>query len=256
MSSVENTYLMSPFRGWRVEVIGFTIESCLIAQSAGAHRIELCDNPGEGGTTPSYGFIKAAREKLQIDLFPMIRPRGGDFLYSDDEFEMMCEDVKICKSLMCDGIVIGMLKADGTVDKKRCAKLVELAYPMEVTFHRAFDRTHDAFETLEILIDIGCERILTSGLNPNVMEGKLMLKALVEKADERIIIMPGAGVRSNIIKELATVTGAKEFHSSARKQVESKMDYLNEEMDEQLTSILADENEIKLLMAELNSIPQ
>ena len=242
-----------PFGRWGLEVIGFNLESCIIAQQAGASRIELCDNAAEGGTTPSYGFIKAAREKLQIDLYPMIRPRGGDFLYSEEEFEMMCEDVKVCKSLLCDGIVIGMLNADGTIDKKRCSKLVELAYPMGVTFHRAFDRTRDAFEALGTLIDIGCERVLTSGLKPNVMEGKLLLKGLVEKAEERIIIMPGAGVRSSIIKELATVTGTKEFHSSARKQVESKMNYINEEMNEQLTSIIADEEEIKNILAVLNS---
>ena len=239
---------------YKLEVIGFNIESCIIAQQAGADRIELCDNPAEGGTTPSYGFIKAAREKLQVDLYPMIRPRGGDFLYSDEEFEIMCEDVKICKSLLCDGVVFGILNADGTVDKKRNTKLVELAYPMGVTFHRAFDRTRDAFEALETLIEIGCERILTSGLKPNVTDGKLMLKALVEKADERIIIMPGSGVRSANVKELATVTGAKEFHSSAKKQADSKMIYLNEEMNEQLTSVIADAEEIKNLLQVLQSI--
>lgn len=239
-----------------LEVIGFNIESCIAAQTSGAHRIELCDNPGEGGTTPSCGFIKAAREKLQIDLFPMIRPRGGDFLFTDDEFEIMCEDVKICKSMMCDGIVIGMLNADGTIDKKRCARLIELAYPMGVTFHRAFDRTRDAFESLETLIDIGCERILTSGLKPNVNEGMHLLKALVEKADERIIIMPGAGVRSNNIKELAVTTGAIEFHSSARIQTDSRMNYLNEEMNEKLTTVDVDKEEVKKLLDTLNALSQ
>ncbi|MBI3719354.1 MAG: copper homeostasis protein CutC [Sphingobacteriales bacterium] len=241
---------------YKLEVIGFTIESCIAAQQAGAHRIELCDNPAEGGTTPSYGFIKAAREKLQIDLYTMIRPRGGDFLYSDDEFEMMCEDVKVCKSLMCDGVVFGILNADGTVDRKRNAKLLELAYPMGVTFHRAFDRTNNAFEALETLIDLGFERVLTSGQRPTVTEGKELLKALVEKADERIIVMPGSGIRSNNIKEIAAITGASEFHSSARKQIESKMNYLNTEMNEQLTSVIADGEEIKRLLAELNSLPQ
>lgn len=239
---------------FKLEVIGFNIESCLIAEQAGAQRIELCDNPADGGTTPSYGFIKAVREKLSIDLYPMIRPRGGDFLFNDDEFEIMCEDVKVCKSLLCDGVVIGILNADGTVDRKRNAKLVELAYPMGVTFHRAFDRTRDAFEALETLIDIGCERILTSGLKPNVMEGKLMLKALVEKADERIIVMPGSGVRSANIKELAIITGAKEFHSSAKKQVNSNMSYINDEMKEQLTSVVADAEEIKKLLKTLQSV--
>lgn len=237
---------------YKLEVIGFTLESCIVAQQAGAHRIELCDNPAEGGTTPSYGFIKAAREKLQIDLYSMIRPRGGDFLYSDEEFEIMCEDVKVCKSLMCDGVVFGILNADGTVDRKRNAKLLELAYPMGVTFHRAFDRTNNAFEALETLIDLGFERVLTSGLKPTVTEGKELLKALVEKAAERIIVMPGSGIRSNNIKEIAAITGASEFHSSARKQVDSKMNYINEEMNEKLTAVLTDGEEIKKILTELN----
>ena len=112
---------------FKLEVIGFTIESCMIAQAAGAHRIELCDNPSEGGTTPSYGFIKTARENLSIELYPIIRPRGGDFLYSEIEFEVMKADIEVCKNLGCDGVVIGILHADGTVDKRRCTQLVEIA---------------------------------------------------------------------------------------------------------------------------------
>jgi copper homeostasis protein len=239
---------------YKLEVIGFTLESCLIAQQAGAHRIELCDNAAEGGTTASYGLIKAAREKLTIDLYPMIRPRGGDFLYSDEEFEIMCEDVKMCKSLMCDGVVLGLLNADGTVDKKRCGRIIELAYPMGVTFHRAFDRTRDAFEAMESLIELGVERILSSGLKPNVMEGKLMLKALIEKAADQIIIMPGAGVRSSNIHELASVTGAHEFHTSAKKIIQSKMQYINEDMNEQLSSVAVDAEEIQALMGILQSL--
>jgi len=201
---------------YKLEVIAFNIESCLLIQLAGAHRIELCDNPGEGGTTPSYGLLKKAREHVSIDLFPMIRPRGGDFLYNDDEFEIMKEDILRCKELECDGVVIGLLNADGTVDVKRSAELVELAHPLGVTFHRAFDRTRDAFEALETLIDIGCERVLTSGLTPNVTEGTEMLTQLINAADNRIVIMPGSGVRSNNIQELAQKTGAVEFHTSAR----------------------------------------
>lgn len=237
-----------------LEVIGFTLESCLIAQQAGAHRIELCDNPGEGGTTPSYGFIKAAREKLQIQLYTMIRPRGGDFLYTDEEFEIMCEDVKLCKSLLCDGVVFGILNADGTIDKKRNARLAELAYPMGVTFHRAFDRVKEPFETMDMLIDIGFERILSSGLKPNVSEGKHLLRTLVEKAANNIIIMPGAGVNSNNITELAQYTGAKEFHSSARKMTDSQMHYINDEMQEQLQSVMADGIEIKKILDSLNAL--
>jgi len=237
-----------------LEVIGFNIESCTIAQLAGAHRIELCDNPGEGGTTPSYGFIKAARKNLQIDLFPIIRPRGGDFLYSDEEFEVMKADVKICKELECDAVVIGMLYSDGTVDKKRCSQLVELAYPLGVTFHRAFDRVADPLKALEDIIDVGCERILTSGLQPNALDGAEMIASLIKQADERIIIMPGSGVRSDNIIELAKKTGATEFHSSARMYINSNMTYTNAAMKENMQSVSVDEEEVKNIIVNLTSL--
>jgi copper homeostasis protein len=239
---------------FRLEVIGFNIESCMLAQAAGAHRIELCDNPGEGGTTPSYGFIKSARENLQIELYPIIRPRGGDFLYSDDEFELMKADVKVCQELGCDGVVTGILHTDGTIDKKRCVELVQLAYPMGVTFHRAFDRVKDAAQALEDIIEIGCERILTSGLVPNALEGAEMLAALIKQADERIIIMPGSGVRSDNIIDLAQKTGAVEFHTSARMNIGSKMNYRNEAMKENLQSVSLDEEEVKKIIANLKSL--
>jgi len=239
---------------YKLEVIAFTIESCSIIERAGAHRIELCDNPGEGGTTPSYGFLKQAREKVNIDLYPMIRPRGGDFLYSDDEFELMKKDVLLCKEIGCNGIVIGLLNADGTVDKKRSAALIDLAYPLGITFHRAFDRVRDGFEALETLIEIGCERVLTSGLTPNVTEGAAMLTQLVKAADERIIIMPGSGVRSNNIAELAKQTGAVEFHTSARTMIASKMNYLNVAMNEELRTVIADEDEVKRTIEVLQAV--
>ncbi len=238
---------------FRLEVIGFTIESCILAQAAGAHRIELCDNPGEGGTTPSYSFIKAARENLRIELYPIIRPRGGDFFYSDAEFDVMKVDVKLCKDLGCDGVVIGMLNADGTVDKKRCKELVEIAYPLGVTFHRAFDRVSDASQALEDVIEIGCERILTSGLVPNALNGAETLAALIKQADERIIIMPGSGIRAGNIIELAQKTGAVEFHTSARMNIDSKMNYTNEGMNESLKSVSADVDEIKKIIFSLNN---
>lgn len=238
---------------FRLEVIGFIIESCILAQAAGAHRIELCDNPGEGGTTPSYGFIKAARENLRIELYPIIRPRGGDFFYSDAEFDVMKVDVKLCKDLGCDGVVIGMLNADGTVDKKRCKELVEIAYPLGVTFHRAFDRVSDAAQALEDVIEIGCERILTSGLVPNALNGAETLAALIKQADERIIIMPGSGIRAGNIIELAQKTGAVEFHTSARMNIDSKMNYTNEGMNESLKSVSADVDEIKEIIFSLNN---
>lgn len=233
---------------FKLEVIGFTIESCLIAQAAGAHRIELCDNPSEGGTTPSYGFIKTARENLSIELYPIIRPRGGDFLYSEIEFEVMKADIQICKNLGCDGVVIGMLNADGTVDKKRCKQLVDIAQPMGVTFHRAFDRTKDPFKALEDIISIGCERILTSGQKSVATDGAALLNELVKQANGRIIIMPGSGVRSDNIETLVKKTNAIEFHTSARTYTDSKMEFINESMDEQLTSVTTLSNEIKTII--------
>ena len=233
---------------FKLEVIGFTIESCLIAQAAGAHRIELCDNPSEGGTTPSYGFIKTARENLSIELYPIIRPRGGDFLYSEIEFEVMKADIQICKNLGCDGVVIGMLNSDGTVDKQRCKELVDIAQPMGVSFHRAFDRTKDPFKALEDIISIGCERILTSGQKSVATDGAALLNELVKQANGRIIIMPGSGVRSDNVENLVKKTNATEFHTSARTYADSKMEFINESMDEQLTSVTTLSNEIKTII--------
>ena len=233
---------------FKLEVIGFTIESCLIAQAAGAHRIELCDNPSEGGTTPSYGFIKTARENLSIELYPIIRPRGGDFLYSEIEFEVMKADIQICKNLGCDGVVIGMLNSDGTVDKQRCMELVDTAQPMGVSFHRAFDRTKDPFKALEDIISIGCERILTSGQKSVATDGAALLNELVKQANGRIIIMPGSGVRSDNVENLVKKTNATEFHTSARTYTDSKMEFINESMDEQLTSVTTLSNEIKTII--------
>ena len=228
-----------------LETIAFNIESCKIAQAAGAHRIELCDNPGEGGTTPSYGFIKTARQILKINLFPIIRPRGGDFFYSDEEFEIMKSDIQVCKEQNCDGVVFGILKEDATIDKVRCKILVQLAYPMSVTLHRAFDRVTDPSQALEDAIECGFERILTSGFYPTAMEGADNLKKLIEVADERIVIMPGSGIRSSNIKQMMETTNAIEFHSSARKMNNSNMNVFNNNMNENLQSVGIDEAEIK-----------
>jgi copper homeostasis protein len=234
-----------------LETIAFNISSCIEAQNAGVHRIELCDNPGEGGTTASYGFIKAAREKLNIQLYPIIRPRGGDFFYSDDEFEVIKSDVQMCKDLGCDGVVIGMLNDDATIDKVRCSILVNMAYPMGVTFHRAFDRVLDMKKALEDVIEIGCERILTSGLHNSAMDGAENIAALIKQADGRIIIMPGSGVRSTNITEIAQKTGAVEFHSSARKMKNTAMKTKNETMVENLQSVDVDVLEIALMIENL-----
>ena len=233
---------------YKLEIIGFNIESCIAAQEAGANRIELCAGPGEGGTTPSYGFIKAAREKLQIDLYAMIRPRGGDFLYSDDDFEIMKNDVAICKELGCNGIVTGILTTDGKVDKNRCRELIEMAYPLEATFHRAFDRVADPFEALEDIIELGFERILTSGLKPKAIDSLELLSKLIKQSDERIIIMPGSGVTAENIITIAESTGAKEFHSSATFVKQSEMEFHNNEMNESLNYVCVNKEAVKKMV--------
>ena len=230
-----------------LEVIGFDLASCLIAETHGANRIELCANPHEGGTTPSYGMIRVARQNTSIQLFPIIRPRGGDFLFSGLEFQTMITDIQQCEQLGCDGVVIGMLTEDGNVDIDRCADLIQHAGAMQVTFHRAFDRVKDPMQSLEEIIDLGCTRILTSGLRPNVDLGREMLRQLVAAADDRITIMPGSGVRSNNVVELATFTGASAFHSSARSSHPTTMKYINSSMDEDLASVSIDDEEVSEL---------
>ncbi|OSZ79997.1 copper homeostasis protein CutC [Chitinophagaceae bacterium IBVUCB2] len=209
-----------------IEIATSDFSTTKSAVEGGADRIELCANLAEGGTTPSFGTIKQCREAFAVSLFPIIRPRGGDFLYSKDEFEIMLHDVKLCKQLGCDGVVIGLLNMDGTIDMVRTAQLVEAAYPLGVTFHRAFDRCKDPFTALEELIEIGCERILTSGQQPSVVDGVDLVAELNKKAAERIIIMPGSGVRKENIKMLAEKTGCTEFHSSLRGKASSKMSFI------------------------------
>lgn len=202
------------------------------AVEGGADRIELCANLAEGGITPSYGHIKKCREVFSVLVYPIIRPRGGDFLYNDEEFGIMLQDVKLCKQLGCDGVVIGLLNKDGTIDSKRTSLLIEAAYPLGVTFHRAFDRCRDPFEAMEQLIEIGCERILTSGQKPLATDAVELIAQLNKVADDRIIIMPGSGVRKENIKMLAERTGSMEFHSSLRHKKRSEMEFVHEEFAE------------------------
>ncbi len=241
---------------YQLEVIAFNIASCITAEKAGAHRIELCDNPGEGGTTPSAGMIKRALELTSLLLYPIIRPRGGDFFYSDDEFKIMMNDVELCKAIGTDGIVAGILKPDGSVDTERTKRIVDAAYPLGVTFHRAFDRVNDPVKALEDVIACGCERILTSGLRPGVTEGLDILAALVDQADDRIIIMPGSGLRAGNLKEIAEKTGAREFHSSARISISSSMQHINEFMNEQLVQTGLDEQEVRNMRAIIDQLEQ
>lgn len=210
-----------------LEICATSLASCKAAQEGGADRIELCDNLLEGGTTPSYATIKLARETVNIALYPIIRPRGGDFLYSEEEFAIMKEDIRVCKELGCDGAVIGLLTPEGKVDTGRTRELVELAKPMGVTFHRAFDMTDDPFQALEDVIATGCERILTSGQRNTAMEGAELIAALVEKAAGRIRIMAGSGLRDHNAAALAAATHAREFHTTAKTYEDSRMIYRN-----------------------------
>lgn len=213
-----------------LEVCANSVTSALAAQEGGASRVELCENLYEGGTTPSYGEIALARKLLHIKLYVLIRPRGGDFLYTDLEFEVMLADVKYCIEAGCDGIVIGILNPDGTIDKPRCAELVKLAKQkgIGVTFHRAFDMCADIYQAMEDVIELGCERILTSGGKSMAMEGATIIAHLVEKAAGRIKIMPGSGVSEKNVTDLVNFTKVEEVHSSARIRVPSKMGYKND----------------------------
>lgn len=197
------------------------------AVQGGADRIELCANLAEGGTTPSAGMIRQCRESFDVLLYPIIRPRGGDFLYTEEEFQIMLHDVKLCRELGCDGVVIGMLLADGRIDLPRTARLVEAAYPLGVTFHRAFDRCLDPFNALEQLIEVGCERILTSGQKPAAPDGVELIAQLNKAAGHRITIMPGSGVRVDNVRQLADQTGCTELHSSLRRKTKSRMDFIH-----------------------------
>ncbi len=213
-----------------LEVCANSVTSALAAQEGGAARVELCENLYEGGTTPSHGEILLARKHLHIKLYVLIRPRGGDFLYSDLEFEVMAADVMYCAEAGCDGVVIGILNADGTIDKERCAQLVQIAKTLGlgVTFHRAFDVCADMEQALEDIIEIGCERILTSGGKSTAIEGAGVIAGLVKKAAGRIAIMPGSGIDKNNVTDLVRFTNAVEVHSSARARIKSKMNYKND----------------------------
>ncbi len=212
---------------YKIEICANSVESCLQAQKGGAHRVELCAGIPEGGTTPSYGEIAVARKLLDIKLNIIIRPRGGDFLYSDVEHTTMLYDIEMAKKLGVDGVVIGCLNADGTVDMKRNKELIDAAKGMNVTFHRAFDMCKDPFESLEQIIVLGCDTLLTSGQQPTAREGLSLLKELVAKANDRIIVMPGSGVNEENIATIAKETGATEFHLSAREPIDSQMKYRN-----------------------------
>jgi copper homeostasis protein len=213
---------------YTLEICTDTVMSAIVAMNAGAGRIELCDNLYEGGTTPSYGTILKAKEMLSIPVHVIIRPRGGDFLYSSLEFDIMKQDIIFCKKAGADGIVTGMLTREGLIDKPRVTELVDLARPMQTTFHRAFDMCRDPFTGLEDIISTGAARLLTSGLQNKAFDGLDLITQLIRSAGGSIIIMPGSGIDRTNIEHIARRTGASEFHLTGRKVVPGEMVFRRE----------------------------
>lgn len=244
-----------------LEVCANSVTSALAAQEGGAVRVELCENLKEGGTTPSHGQILMARSLLHIKLYVLIRPRGGDFLYSDLEYQIMMADIRYCIEAGCDGVVIGMLNPDGSIDTERCLEMARLArqWGLGVTFHRAFDMCANQDKALEEIIEMGCERILTSGGKSTAMEGATVINHLVQKARGRISIMPGSGVSEANVADLVHFTGVTEVHSSARISVQSKMQYKNDhilmsnEPGDEYSIDLTSVDRVKKLVALANS---
>jgi len=239
-----------------LEVCVDSVCNALTAQAAGAHRIEFCANLPEGGTTPSPAQIEIARKQLHIKLYVIIRPQGGDFLYNETEFEIMKSDIHFCGKIGCDGVVIGMLHPDGIIDKERTGELIQIAhlYKMGVTFHRAFDRCADLFQAMETVIELGCERILTSGGYDTAIEGVEVIRELIGKAGERIIIMPGSGITPENVGDLIQRTGARELHGTFRSRFSSRMQYRNEKLsqsNDEYELLLTDAEKIKRIVKQL-----
>jgi copper homeostasis protein len=217
---------------FEIEICAGNIESVLAADLGRADRVELCENLSEGGTTPSYGSIILSKEKCSLDVFVIIRSRGGDFVYSEIEFEVMRKDVQSAVEIGADGIVIGCLKKDGTVDYEMCSRLIEDAKGLPVTFHRAFDITPDPFEALETIKSLGVDRILTSGQKNRAEDGIRLIRELQENAGVNLRIMPGSGINELNIQNIALSTGVKSFHASLREDIESKTNYTRQYVSE------------------------
>lgn len=231
-----------------LEICAFNVQSCLIAQRAGAARIELCDNPVEGGTTPSYGTVRQARERVDIRLYPIIRPRSGNYCYDKDELEIIRNDIAVCKDLGCDGISVGIATIDAEIDVERMKRIVEWAYPMGVTCNRVFDGTPDLFEALEDLVRCGCERVLTSGGKRSAPDAGDILAGLVQQAGDRICVMPGAGIKSSNLAELRQECGAREYHASARTIAPNPLTYVNTRVSDYGNVYIADEVEVRRMV--------
>ncbi|MFC5435188.1 copper homeostasis protein CutC [Rhodanobacter umsongensis] len=238
-----------------LEIAANSVASALAAQDGGAGRVELCTALELGGLTPSHAQIALARERLRIPLHVLIRPRAGDFLYSDLECETMQRDIEACAALGCDGVVLGVLDAEGKVDMPRCRALIAATGALGVTFHRAFDLARDPLSSLDDLIQLGCERVLTSGAQASAWEGAALIRRLVELAAGRIVVMPGAGVDAGNIGKLHEITRATEFHASAKRQHPSGMRWQPELLqDMQDGELRSDVEQIRGMVAALNGV--
>lgn len=207
----------------RLEVCIDSVRSAEAAQLGGAARVELCSNLLQGGVTPSAGLISLVRQRLQIGLQVLIRPRAGDFCYSPAEQEVIRRDILTAKQLGADGVVLGQLQPDGNIDCAALQPLVDLARPLQLTFHRAFDLCSDPNRALEEIIGLGFDYLLTSGQQPTAIAGSELIASLIRQAAGRIAIMPGGGVTEDNIRQLAEATGAQQFHSSGRRAEDSHM---------------------------------
>lgn len=241
-----------------LEICAYSVESCINAEQAGANRIELCGGMGEGGTTPSYGMIALAKEKTTIPIYVMIRPRGGDFVFTEEELESMRRDIDMAKNLKVAGIVLGILLPDGKVDVATTKELIERAKPLGATFHRAFDLTPDPVQALEDVIATGAERILTSGQQSNVTLGADLLGELTKLAGDRIDIMAGAGVgpgNAGLLKEKGVKVlhfTAKDFRPGLQQYFPEGVPMAGEQPDEH-TIMFSSQNRIKELLAIIKS---
>lgn len=210
-----------------LEVCIDSVESAVAAQAGGADRVELCSALFEGGLTPSAGLLETVREQVRIHVAAMIRPRGGDFCYDATEVRVMERDIRRAKELGADVIVLGLLNPDGTVDRENTKKLMEAARPLPVTFHRAFDMAREPYEALDAVLELGAERLLTSGQEKSAVEGMDLIAELVRRAGDRLIVMPGGGVTERNLKKILAHTGAREIHGSASASKDSRMSYRN-----------------------------
>ena len=208
-----------------IEICLEDVQSVIAAQNGGADRVELCSDLFEGGLTPTIGTVRTALKATSIPINCMIRPRGGDFCYSDIEFEVMKQDVMAFKEAGVNGIVFGILTPEGDVDMKRSREIIDLARPLAVTFHRAFDMTRDPYKALEDLIELGVDRVLTSGQEATVPEGAELLAHLVKIAGDRIIVMPGCGISERNFDRIRRQIGAKEYHVHLPGEEKSMMEF-------------------------------